>query len=390
VNVQAKNLILYASVAVVGLYFLIVGLIEAADFLQPLALAVLMAMVLIPLARKLEGWGASRFISALIASLVAIFAALLITGLFAVQVNNVAEDWPKIKENLKPQVDRLKAAVEDATGLTAREQEAFLERNIPLADEEGEASQPSATPSDKEKSVSSDTVGKVGEAVAGVFGFMGSVALVFVYIFFLLFYRHKIRLSLLKFFSDGRRENAEKVMAKSVRLSENYLLGRLLLITFLAVIYSVGLSLAGIKNAIFVSIFAALLTLIPYIGNIVGFIVAMSMAAFSGGGLGTYAGVVLTFGITQIVESYILQPYVVGDKVDLNPLATIVVVVVGGAVWGVMGMIISIPLFGILKIVFDSIAVTAPLGYALGDEDVGSDEPNFLERWVKRVRGRMG
>jgi predicted PurR-regulated permease PerM len=99
--------------------------------------------------------------------------------------------------------------------------------------------------------------------------------------------------------------------------------------------------------------------------------------------------VVLTFGVTQFVESYILQPYVVGDKVDLNPLATIVVVVIGGAVWGVMGMIISIPLFGILKIVFDSIGVTAPLGYALGDEDVGNDEPNFLERWARWVRGRF-
>ncbi|MDQ3395762.1 MAG: AI-2E family transporter, partial [Bacteroidota bacterium] len=81
-------------------------------------------------------------------------------------------------------------------------------------------------------------------------------------------------------------------------------------------------------------------------------------------------------------------PYVVGHKVELNPLIIIIVVVLGGAVWGVMGMIISIPVFGILKIVFDHIPVLNPLGYALGEEDISSeDEENIFEKLYKKIKG---
>ena len=88
-----------------------------------------------------------------------------------------------------------------------------------------------------------------------------------------------------------------------------------------------------------------------------------------GGGATAILGVLIVFSITQFIESYILEPYVVGHKVEINPVFTIIIVILGGALWGVAGMIISIPVLGILKVVFDHVPYLHPFGYLIGEEE---------------------
>ena len=409
---QAREILLTTVLVIVGFYFLVSGLTAASAFLAPLTIALVIAMVLIPLTRKMECWGLSRGLASLVSVILASVVVGVVLGMFSLQVKNVADDWPKIKQNIKPGIESVQQSVWKLTGMSKSEQDAFMQSNIPLSsDEEKDAKrtpqknaenasgEPGYQAAEKKQStdasggqsspkVSSGTVGMVGEAMMGFFSGLGNFLLVFVYIFFLLFYRRKIKLSILKFFPEDQRDEAKLVLSKSVKLSEQYLLGRLLLITFLAVIYGVGLSILGIKNALFISVFAALLSLVPYVGNVIGFVLAIAMATFTGGGLGMYIGVMITFGIAQFIESYILEPYVVGEKVDLNPLVTILVVVIGGSVWGVAGMIISIPVFGILKIISDHIPALRPIGYALGEEDGTEDKKNLFDRLGQKIKER--
>jgi predicted PurR-regulated permease PerM len=212
-----------------------------------------------------------------------------------------------------------------------------------------------------------------------------------IYLFFLLYYRTKLKSSILNFFSDENQSSAKDVLADTIKLALDFLIGRMILIAFLVVIYGIGLSISGIDNAILISILAAILSLIPYVGNLIGVILAMSMAAFSGGGLTMYIGVGVTFFFAQFIESYILQPYVVGGKVNINPIVTIIVVVLGGTIWGVAGMILSIPLIGIFKIICDAVPVLHPIGYFLGEEDLGSDdeEPGKLTQLGKNIWSKI-
>jgi len=390
-NRKSFKILLAFTVLVVGLYFLVNGLIEASGFLKPVFLAVLLAMVLIPLSQKMETWGLNRALSSISSVVISMLALAVILGLLAVQVNKMSNNWPDIKENLKPQIERFTEAVQNTMGLTEKELDALVEKNMPFSIAGKSASDQSASPEKKKKEssmpdVSSQTVGTAGSAVLNIFSFMGTFFLVFIYIFFILFYRRKIKKSILRFFSKDKREEAQRVLSQSVKLSGQYLIGRMILIFFLAIIYSVGLFSFGIKNAIFIGIFSSVLSIIPYVGNIIGFVLATIMATVSGGELWMYLGVVITFTVAQFAESYILQPYVVGDKVDLNPIVTILVVVIGGSVWGIMGMIISIPIFGICKIIFDHIPAMEPLGYALGGEDVGDDGPGFFEKLADKIK----
>lgn len=185
---------------------------------------------------------------------------------------------------------------------------------------------------------------------------------------------------------DEKRDKTKKVLSDSTQISQSYLTGRLILIIFLAVLYSAGLSISGVKHAILISVLAAVLSLIPYIGNIIGFFLAIIMAFFSGSNLMGALGVAITFAIAQFVESYILEPYIVGDKVNLNPIFTIIVVVLGGAIWGILGMLIAIPALAIIKIVFNHIPVLQPYGYLFGQEGENKEEDdskNFLTKTKK-------
>jgi predicted PurR-regulated permease PerM len=148
----------------------------------------------------------------------------------------------------------------------------------------------------------------------------------------------------------------------------------LILILFLAILYSIGLYFSGVQQAILISALAALLSLLPFIGNVLGYFLALGMALISGAGATGAIGVTITFSITQFVESYILEPYIVGNKVHINPVFTIIVVVLGGMVWGIIGMFVSIPFLGILKVILDRIPALEPVGFLLGETEQDDDE----------------
>lgn len=222
----------------------------------------------------------------------------------------------------------------------------------------------------------------VGSAVLGFFGFLGTSLLTLVYIFFFLLYRRQFRNSILNFVPEERKQRTDRILRGISSVTQNYLLGKLILIICLAILYSVGLTISGVKQAILISILAAVLSLVPYIGNIIGFVLALALGMFSGGGSGAIAGIAITFAVAQFVESYVLEPYIVGEKVKLHPVFTIIAVIIGEQVWGVIGMVIGIPLLAVVKVIADHVPVLHPLGYALGEhKDPGKkDKKGFFTK----------
>lgn len=167
---------------------------------------------------------------------------------------------------------------------------------------------------------------------------------------------------------DKKKNTVETIISKSAKVAPQYLIGKLMLMALLAVLYSVGLGISGVNNFILVSVIAALLTLIPYVGNVIGFTMAVAFGFLSSGDITVLIGIALTFTITQFVESYVLQPYVVGDRVDVHPFFVILVVILGNMVWGILGMILAIPIMGILTVVLLHINELRPLGILLSKQ----------------------
>lgn len=110
-----------------------------------------------------------------------------------------------------------------------------------------------------------------------------------------------------------------------------------------------------------------MLETIPFIGNLTGSLLAVLMVVVQGGSNFMIMGVIIAYAAVQFIQSYIIQPLVVGKKVDINPLVTIAGLVLSELIWGIPGMVLAIPLMGILKIVFDNVEQLHPLGFLMGE-----------------------
>ncbi len=140
------------------------------------------------------------------------------------------------------------------------------------------------------------------------------------------------------------------------------------MIVCLWIMYGIGFSIVGVKHAIFFAILCGLLEIVPFVGNLLGNLLTLLMAISQGGGTNMIIGILVTYAVVQFIQSYILEPLVVGAEVNINPLFTILVLVAGELIWGIPGMVLSIPLLGMAKIVFDNVESLKPFGELIGEE----------------------
>ncbi|WP_373059021.1 AI-2E family transporter [Zunongwangia sp. H14] len=345
---KAKNLLLYITLVILGTYFLFLGLTKAQAFLGPFVTAIILSLLVFPL----SGWMEKR-ISRSAASLINAFFLFLVSlaflGLLSYQLESFVEKWPEIKETMKPKLEQVKQ---------------FAVKNTPLNAEDlnFNDSKSSSTVVPAVGSSGQLPEKKAASLLTTISGAIGNFLLTFIYVFFFLNYRQKFKNFLLHVFPDEKREKVNSVIIKSAKVAPQYLIGRLLLIAFLIVLYAVGLGISGVNNFILVSIVAAILSLIPYLGNIIGLAMAMAFGYLTSGEIGVLIGVIITFSVAQFLESYVLEPYVVGDRVDLHPFVVIIAVVIGNLVWGIIGMILAIPIVGILAVILLHIEALRPYG----------------------------
>lgn len=167
---------------------------------------------------------------------------------------------------------------------------------------------------------------------------------------------------------ERQKNNAREIITDIQKVSQQYLTGLGMMIVGLWIMYSIGFSIVGLKYAVFFAILCGLLEIIPFVGNLTGNLLAITMVIIQGGGIGMILGIIITYAIVQFLQTYILEPLVVGAEVNINPLFTILVLVAGELIWGIAGMVMAIPLLGIIKIICDHIEPLKPYGFLIGRE----------------------
>ena len=163
------------------------------------------------------------------------------------------------------------------------------------------------------------------------------------------------------------------------------------MIVGLWIMYAIGFSIVAVKNGVFFLVLCGMLEIVPFVGNLVGNALTILMAISQGGGTNMVIGILITYGVIQFTQSYILEPLVVGAEVNINPLFTILGLVAGELVWGIPGMILAIPMMGMTKIVFDHVEALKPYGELIGVEKKGENKlkkkiVGGAKKLVKRFR----
>ncbi len=160
-------------------------------------------------------------------------------------------------------------------------------------------------------------------------------------------------------------------------LSRQWLKGVLTVVLFLAVLDTIGFLALGLEYAVLLGVTAALLNVIPYLGPWLGAIVPLLIALLTKDSAMYALGVVAVIGTTQFIDNNFITPKVVGSSVSLNPLASMIALLAWGSLWGFMGLLLAIPITGMMKLVFDEIPSLKPWGFLLGEEKLWPREKRF-------------
>ena len=129
-----------------------------------------------------------------------------------------------------------------------------------------------------------------------------------------------------------------------------FLRGQLTLMLVQAVIYVTGLWLIGLELALAVGVLAGLVSFVPYLGIIVGLVVAGGAAVVQFHDVIHLVGVAAVFGVGQLLEGMVLSPLLVGDRIGLHPVAVIFAVMAGGQLFGFMGVLLALPVAAMIVV----------------------------------------
>ena len=174
------------------------------------------------------------------------------------------------------------------------------------------------------------------------------------------------------------------MLSSITNVSQQYLLGLTKMIVCLWIMYGIGFSLVGVKNALFFAILCGLLEIVPFIGNLTGTTLTVLVAIVQGAGLPLVISIIGVYMLVQLIQEWILSPIILGPQVKINAFTTIIALVLGELIWGIAGIFLAIPLIGMFKIVCDHIEALKPYGFLIGEIENKSGS-GLLQRMKVRL-----
>ncbi len=190
----------------------------------------------------------------------------------------------------------------------------------------------------------SATSGLVGGLLA-----LASLIIVPVFFFFILKDIEHLHSSFFRYVPESIKGWVKDYLIMVDEVLSGFIRGQIIVAVCLAVLYALGLGLSGIRFGVLIGVVAGLLFIVPYVGSVLGIIAVTMVLLVDFSGWGQVAAVAATFAIAQLIEGYLLTPRIVGNRVGLNQLETLIAILVGGEMGGLAGLIMAIPAGGISK-----------------------------------------
>ncbi len=195
----------------------------------------------------------------------------------------------------------------------------------------------------------------IGNALSSLTSAVNVAATVFMTLFtapFILFFMlkdgHELRPYLVKF-APERWEKATSELLHEVNAAlSSYVRGQMSVAFCVGIMFFIGYSIIGQSYGAALAIFAGCMNLIPYFGTTIGLIPSLIVAAVTSWSM--VLKVLLVFAIEQVIETRVISPMIVGNRMKMHPVTTIIVMLGAGSVWGLWGVVAGIPLYAVLKI----------------------------------------
>ena len=362
-----KEYPIYIKVTVIllGLVLLTYILNILGDVLVPFAFSVLFAILLNPLFVWFE-----KYMPKTLAILLTILFAIVIIGsllyLLSTQISMFTNSVPLLKQKATSLLGEMQVWAKSHFGISIQKQiNAFMNGLNNGSD------------------FLKNTLGTI-------VGTVSVVLLIPIYIFMLLYYKPLLLEFLFMVFSEKNSLRIAEILSETKSAIQSFMVGLMIETTIVCILNSIALIIIGVPSAIVIGVIGGILNILPYIGGIIAIALPVLMVTVTREGFSGQLLVIAAYLVIQFIDNNILVPRIVSKKVQINALMSILVVLLGGALWGVSGMFLSIPLIGVLKIIFDRVDDLKPWGKLLGDE-VPTEHVGVIwqKRWDRIFRKRQ-
>ncbi len=317
------------------------------SIILPLVYAAVISILLNPLVNFLVFKKINRTFAIAIAVVLTIFVTAALFYFISIQFSMFSETYPQLKEKFNETSTKAIQWISQRFNIKEAKINEWIDNT------------------------KNDSVNNMGGAIGQTVNTVSSVLIILfllpVYIAMILHYKPLLLEFIRKVFHDDNQGTVQNILTNSKTIIQTYLSGLLLEAAIVATLNSAGLLILGINYAIILGITGAILNIIPYIGGVVAIALPMIIALVT---KDSYTPAILVFGLymlIQFIDNNFIIPYIVASKVKINALMSIIVVLVGAALWGVPGMFLSIPLTAIVKVIFDNIEPLKPWGFLLGN-----------------------
>ncbi|MDT0651283.1 AI-2E family transporter [Autumnicola edwardsiae] len=347
-------------------FLLIVGLYFSAPLLIPIIFAVFLSTLMVPVSTFLETKaGAGRITSSFVSTFILFMGVGLVLFFLFRQLGVFLDDLIERRDEIGEYVAVLQEKVMSATGFSLEQQREIFRNEM------------------------SSIIDWLQVFISGVLASLTEVVikflLVLIYVFLFLINRDKFKEFLMMYIPGDKEQETEQIIRETSRVAHKYLWGRIQVMILLAILYIISFTAYGLEHAPLLILFGTLITIIPYIGPLISGILPILFMIVFGGSYIEVISFTLIVIIIQLMESYVFEPVIIGSEVQQSPLFIIIAVLVGGVVWGAAGLILFVPIFGIIKIIADHHAELRPIGFLMGYKRPGAKE-TIIEKFQRKIK----
>lgn len=347
-NVKNSSALFNVNQVLLFLLLLFTILYWGSSFLIPIAFGSLLAMLLAPLTRMFERWRFPRVLASVVSVLLTVSIIVTIFSILINQLILLGRDLGSLEDRFPTLLENIYGYISDTFELTKEQQETYLNNQLRIA--------------------AGGITNFATLILRSLGGYLVNFMIVVTYAILLLLYRSRLKnfvIKLVRIQGKGGVRDATHIVEKTSKVASSYIAGIFIVVLILSFVNTLALYFIGVKHALFFGLLAGLLNLIPYVGSVMGSVFPVIYALLTHDTASAAFITGIYFFIIQNVESYVLTPNIAGAKVDLSPLATIFALLLGGFIWGIAGMVVFVPILGILKVIFDNVEELNPYGYLI-------------------------
>jgi predicted PurR-regulated permease PerM len=324
----------------------ITAAVLAKDIVIPILISAFLSVILSPVVN----WLQKKLSLTLSVIVVLAFTFLIFVGIVWIigdQLTRLVQDLPSLENRFNTLVDTISNQLHNLFGMSLTEQSQMVRDGL--------------------KQVTSLAT----NLLVSTTNTLGLLIQIPIYIFLFLIYRDRFK----AFFISLLPQSDESTWRQDIEsVLQGYISGLLMVTIIIAVLNTVGLLILGIDHAIFFGVLSGILTIIPYVGIFIGATLPAIFAMLTKDSAWYAIGVVAIFSFVQFLEGNFITPRITGSKVSINALAAIIALLIGGKILGIAGMILAVPITGVLKVMLSHTDHLKPFVILLEDSNGHQDE----------------